>query len=1494
MNKIRKFLYLVFMAMAIAAIAVFASACGDKEKAPATKYTLKFMNGTAVYDTVTATAGSTVEYKPDPSRANLVFDGWSLSENGEVVELPEKMPAEDRTYYAVFSARYKVRLNVGECGTIPAESAELTVKSGVKLYDIVAGITPTVSGDATFGAWFYNGVELTAQSATLMPTVDITLEAKYTVSYELNEYKQLKYGENTYSDVNKVSGTGYVGDYVVISNHTGYEYYETEENDGDKAVTVPLSASKSANTYNIYYNLRAYNVIFNANMPKDVTVSGTMDNALWGYNEQNVVPQCLYSATGYRFIGWSDRSEGKAKYFEGDKLSVTRATVLYAIWSKGYTDAIGQSSDYIFVVENAEGNNEVYLRRSYIKDMKGEFNAVNNTFVFKNDSNQVILRGIVYPETETYTYLDTQSQTTYVLNERKGVIGADGYVTVSDTVSRDVTLVVKENGDLVYNDGTAAHNGTLSFDQESESMVFDGGEDCTFVFRLATRTVNDELVPVFERRDETMYGVRYGLNQNGTLDATTYIDFDGYGGVVMYVIGYKSLVRSKDTLVVSSAGGYYAKLTDGGRADICVSLFKNDYVRTTYLALIDSDKNLGDKDNPVYKVFAERLLDKTVYAKPETEVGENFQWADYIQNADTARITLDGFGMFDNSAVYTYKDGTGEQKTISGKYVIDTGVNELVLITAEKNYLFLLSYVTTDAESKTVEILFTVADEMTYTSRPIIGLDAQNLNLMYRFRLIDGENAEFAFALPIADQFFGIYEYSLQLQTAFGGKYVEVGKDEDSKKVYEFTAGAGLTDDLIQYIFANYYYAMQKGLDISVFRQFKFISTTGYLSDGSTLDCFATKGIYDGYKGVTLKYDGVTYTLDGYGIAVPADASVANKAYSISSNFGIATILALEVSPKVGTTAAVIKEYMQITENGVKTFKLINAHYNTVNGKYMFRVVMLEDGFAAVGSHNSSARKFEFYSFGTLSETDGLYTYTETESNTVNGIPLLSVYGDFSFRITQEQGTSVGYIYIQDKLQETLDVPNVGTLTIDKEKVKATFTDKDGKEYSGTYRLFEDILEIVYTVPAEGETAAKSMVKSLKLIYDGGAITSFKEIGNEAGTWWNYEQTTDKIVLSGDYDGEMEIDSYDKDGNPIKKTVKTAKAIWTYSNDEEQPVTVNGKYYRTDNAMNIEYCFVYNNGTADVEKPFTTAYTVINKPLFKFRSENVAFLSAIYGSVSDEKPIAQLISDGYFISQLVLGANQALPGVVTIHEEEGIVAFAVNSSTVFYFGFFPTSQTSGKWVLLDETITDPNLGTFKCVEGNELEIDGGKVTHVRFTGYGVAWMYTGVAESDPQGVFYSTVGNTYFLYNFDENDKIVIISAISLRIRNNGENADDYIILFADKDLYDLSIQGNMFVMNNSFTNSNNHVLVFDGYSSAVYIDGKGVRRSAVYAKVENPVAGDDSIIVQVIYVGDNGYEMIVVAIKDGEFTVLAEDDPRYPRPSEGEPQAQSSLPLAA
>lgn len=1488
MKKVRRFLYLAIMAVTIAVVAVFAAACGEKEKAPATQYTLKFMNGTAVYDTVTGTAGSAIEYKSDPTRANLVFDGWSLTENGEITELPEKMPAENRTYYAVFSARYRVTLNAGSCGSVPVESATLTVKSGVKLYDLISDITPTVAGNATFAAWFYNGAELTAQSTTLMPTADITLEAKYSVAYSLNEYKQLKYGVEGYGDANVVSGTGYVGEYPVISNYTGYEYNETSDNDGDKVVTVPLSANSSDNTYNVYYDLRAYNVIFNSNLSSDVTVDGKMETAHWGYDEENTVPECEFTATGYRFIGWSSSANGKVEYLAGDKLSVTRSTVLYAVWSKGYTDAIGQSSDYIFVIADETGKKEVYLRRLKLDDIKGEYNATANTFVFKNSSDQVILRGIAYPDTETYAYIDNAGQTTYYLSTRTGTVGDNGYVEPKDTVNKDVTLTVKENGDLIYDDGTTEHNGTMSFDHSSDCMMFDGGADNTFRFRLTTRNDGTNDVPAFEIRDEYA-GVRYGLNQDGTLDATTYISFDGYGNATMYVIGYNSLVRSDDTLVVSTATGYYEKLTDeADRSDLRISLFRNNYVRTTYLTLIDSNRNLGTAANPVYKVFAERELAGTIYAKPESDPAS---WQDYMADENTAKIELDGYGLFVDSAKYTFMDGDNKQ-TVQGGYIIDTYLNELTIVTTDSlRYKFSLSYVTTDEAAQTTEILFEEINEGVYTSRPIIGLDNLGLNLSYRMIILDGNKAEFAFSLPVSDRFFGIYEMNLRLTTAFGGTYVEAGKDSDDNKIYEFTADESLTEDIIQYIYINYYYAYsQKALNVSGFDRFKFIYSTGYLNDGTKLACFVVNGTFDGYKDVTLKYDEVTYALDGYGVAVPADTTVGEKPYMVGSGYGMTTLLALEISPKSDTADAVYENYAEVTLSDVKSFKKVIAQYNTENASFMFRVMVLEDGYAYIGYYYSQVRHFIFYSFGTLTEANGLYTYTEISSDTTYGFPLLSIYGDISFRIEKEPTDKVaGSIILEDKLQETLTVEGVGTLTVDRSKSTATFVDADNTSYSGSYGIHEDILDIIYTIPATGEGSATNAIKSLKLVYGTGAdadkVVSFKEVGSEAGTWWDYESDASTIVLSGEYDGEIEIDAVDADGNPTKKTVKTAKATWTYLNDAKEPVVVIGKYYKTD--VRSEYCFIYTDSEAgEVRKLFATSYDSVSMtPLFKFRDE-ITVAQYVYGSVSDNQALAILIYDGYTQAQLYISASQRIYGTLTVHENEGVLSFAVaNANTVFYFGYFPTSQTAGKWVLLDGTVSDPNFGTFTSADNSDFKVNGSKVTSVRFTGYGIAWLSTEGEDSDPTAVYYTTVSNMYILYTFDANDNIVVLSPISLRVRNNGENAEDYIIMFADKALYDLRVVGDKFVVANTFTDADNRVLIFDGYSSAVYIDGKGVRHNAVYVKSVNPVAGDNAVIVQVVYMGDNGYESIVVAVENGEFTEIGSDDPRYPQGSEPEPE---------
>ena len=125
MNKMKKLWCLIAAVAAIVAIAVFGVACAPAEQpAPPAQYTVTFKigDGQSAYETVTGAAGSElVRTKPDPTRAGYVFDGWSLTQGGEVVTLPATIPESDVTYYAVFSKHFGVTLDAG-VGTYDGET----------------------------------------------------------------------------------------------------------------------------------------------------------------------------------------------------------------------------------------------------------------------------------------------------------------------------------------------------------------------------------------------------------------------------------------------------------------------------------------------------------------------------------------------------------------------------------------------------------------------------------------------------------------------------------------------------------------------------------------------------------------------------------------------------------------------------------------------------------------------------------------------------------------------------------------------------------------------------------------------------------------------------------------------------------------------------------------------------------------------------------------------------------------------------------------------------------------------------------------------------------------------------------------------------------------------------------------------------------------------------------------------------------------------------
>ena len=1494
MKRACKFIYLTVVALVIAALSLVVAACSKSNSTSKAKYTLTFMNGTAPYHTITATAGSKIVFdKENPTRANLEFDGWSDEPDGSIVELPTKMPAESKTYYAVFSSRYIITFDAG-AGSLAAEVQTKRVRAGGKLYDLVSDIVPTAAGDSKFAAWYYSNAELSASSDAVMPASNITVVAKYKVGYTVNEYKQTEYGADSYSKPSAKTGEGYVGDMIPVSSYTGYTINDDKD---DKAATVALTVSASDNVYDVYYNFRDITIVFNHNLPNE-DVRGEMSDITQGYGVNSPVPECKFSAVGYRFIGWSKTANGKAEYFVGQNFKVEARTTLYAVWNKGLVDASGDSTDFIYIMDGTNGAKTVLLERfraftgeAYF-EVEGTYNETTHEFSFKNDSDTVFLRGIVDLDSKTFIYLDLADSTTYKLNSITTVLEENDnnyqYVNIKNEISDVAQLVVKSDGDLVYTDAKGAvKNGTLSYDHDGDSLMFVGDNDFTFHFRLAARETDDgDVVPVFEIRDDSMYGVRYQLTQSNKLDGNSYMILNGYGIVTTVNRGFTSITMSSSSLTGVVTSGYYYVYESEGNSDVkhgCISLYKNGYVRTTYMDFIKSSVNYGSVANPIYYVYAVNDgMEGTLYAKPATSVDD---W-DAYKNADTtAKIELDGYGVYAESAKYTFINSQNQKQTVTGKYNVDLYLGELHVYTSGGEYVFFLDTETVDDE----DVLVFKTLSGAYESRPIMGLG--NYNMYYRLRLIDETSAKFAFNMPVADSFLGIYEYDLKMITMFGGTYSKVGTDEDGNDVYEFIADESFEEaaDTVYYIF---YLAYGTRLTIDNFRQFKFIEATGYLSDGSSLPCFSAVSVNDGLAGYTITVDEVTYTLDGYGTATPEEGEAISYTFAqMNDNIIFVTVSVIKGSGDEEVTETI--RFVGVEQDGVMSFKRMLGQYITLNAEYLFAVALLEDNYAIVGyiQYSATSASIVYYSMGTVALSSGVYSYSEFSCASYYNARLLSIYGDFTFTIAAAPTDKEnGKINIGDGINTSVTTAGVGTLALnreDPENVVATYTNEEGVVYSGSYTVSEDLFVLSYTtVDGEEETG----YFTFRLKFDGdGNVESFSEVGSEAGTWVQIDNSDNMMILYAEnYQSKDVVVGVNPNGSPIKKKFKFAKA--EYIVDDE---TITGEYYRTTNTDYREFCFIANEGEEDeVRFLFAIGNDAVKRlPAFIVKMYEVA--AYVYTSPTASGYAAALISDGY--SAQLMTATGTMYGTVTRDEGTGVITF--RDSTYGYTYYFAYVSVSGQYrlVLLDGTVTAPSYGVFACTDGSgDIFGDGKEIQEVRFTGYGIAYLITG-EEEDESGdtmlsgysVYYNISQENFFVfYIIDSNNNAVIISVFRLYRSGTGTQASDYTISFADFNLYYLAA--------GVFNGDNYTSLYFDGFNGGVYVDERGVQHSVTYAKVQNTV--DDAIIVEMVYLGDNGYVYMVVAIEDGKFTVLDEEDPRYPQPDEDDDEGEddASYALAA
>lgn len=1508
MKKLRKALFIAVMAVVVAVTGAFFVACNDK-KPDNTEYTLTFMVGTVPYETVTGVEGSEVKLtKPDPTRAGYTFDGWSLTDNGAVVEIPSKMPAQNITYRAVFSARYDITLNAG-IGSIGDGQTTISAKAGDNLYSLVSDITPSVTGDAEFDAWFYGSTKLDAQSSAVMPAGNITLTAKYKVDYQITVYKQTVYEGNDYEAESKIeSGSGYVGEIIPsVPSRDGYRFNGEKDSDATKRA---LSAVKSENVFNAYYDLVGFSVVFNANLPSDVEYAGSMETVTCGYGMEYPVPQCEYTADGYRFDGWATTANGNVAYRygvgeDGKPLtySVTRVTTLYAKWVKGLTDILGRSHDRIYVMDNATGTDKiVYLERFGLDDILGEYDKTTDIFTFKNSNaltpTGALLRGVADVEHGTFAYLDTNKITEYKL------------LDIFGNVSNTAKLLLNDDGTAVYTDNGASVNGAYSFDGTAGSMKFTS-QSKNFYFRLSNEKENGA---VFSIRGEE-YGSWNNLNQAGVVDAVYRMELDGYGRATMYVTGYSSDLTK---VVTSSFIGKYVYSTgenayvgEAGK-EVVVTLLNNSMlVRSFACLLMTGEYHADDKDQTEYTHVYLQQFALTMYGKPQA--GAELD----KENAD--KIVLGGYNIFDDGATYTYDDN-GVKRTVNGTYEYDDGVGTLRI--SPKNGDDLLFEVRMSSSEEDAVPLFEPVETL-FGQYSMTGLlpstSANNLDSLYKFHVYNNGQAAFAFLLPISDGFYG--NVAIEYFRTIYGTY-EVSDDSSSDvREWEYEFKAKIDNQTIISMYVTYSYLVNASVDIRQFGSFKFKFVYDSADADKIVGCNVTQR-GDFAKDITLEYDGNVYTLDGFGkataqIQVGDEIKVDVKDYSFKTLYGMQVlVLSWETGEKDENNKDIVEQivYFDVKDDGKYVeIDRFQAIYNSINN---ITLMLMKDGTVGVMLVAQSGMSVSMHtiSYGTIAWDEGNRSGVFTRAGTVDNDALVGLnkeYVNFKFvLVTVGEGDKEHdemYIYdvnmtpVENKIELT---SGDDSLTIDLIDSQAVYVEKvDGKTetYSGDFYYTNGVLTVVQT------NADKTVTRvSLKLEYTNGQIASFTRVNAEVGNWLYMGDAKSYIYLSGAQtvnDGEYSATYYEYTGDDENGAPQYSEHAGTYKATTLEDVS-GYDFFVTGDPVDEE-------GNAVARFTFGLAYDAAGIRIYQTYAIPVSMYVYYMPSGSPVR-LGTLTGGGFDAHVLTIGETK-LGGLFEYTGKGGVWSFTASSSKDVYYFAILVSDGNPMPILLDSTFGAPNYGVFEIetelkvtVPEHEIEKDDGEggtttetvpekeitVTSIESTGMGIAYLhYVGEDPDNPDkvtGMYVAVASGTYAFALFVETEDgmIPILFRFKLAVKEGDEElgeADKYIAILADKQLF------GTFECGDDLT-----AVSLDGFGNAYYVDENGVLYSGMFGKLK-----DHPEVVQIVYLDIYAFEYKVVYIEvdaeNGTFTKLDENDDRIPvTPDNGEGGETEQLALAA
>lgn len=425
-------------------------------------YTLTFEtgNGSAV-SPIKAKAGDKIDLPDEPTLDGHRFDGWYLSEDfsGEKAALPETMPAENRTYYAKFTAIKTATLTLDAAGGV-LETSVFELEAGEKVWRIVSQAVPSLTG-AVFGGWF-NGNSAVTEN-TVMPANGLTLTARYKASYVVEVYLEDlngEYGAPT-DQVTFEGGSDWLGREVrlgasVLKAPEGFLLDQTK--------TQPITLVAGENVYKAYFYRADGYVYYFVNTPQGAEAEGEMDFATVTYGAPHTVSESLFTVRGYRFAGWSDSPEGEVVYAAGDEISQVKGTImLYARWNYGATDA-GGGADRIYLL--MESPLKAVLERPVLGEKTGSYDPDTRLFEFEIADGRT-LKGRMHADGKGFAYFD--GDMTLTLTQVDGTAAGKATIALDGL---DAALYTPENGAATEGSYTRVSPSVYQFSSESVRFRF--------------------------------------------------------------------------------------------------------------------------------------------------------------------------------------------------------------------------------------------------------------------------------------------------------------------------------------------------------------------------------------------------------------------------------------------------------------------------------------------------------------------------------------------------------------------------------------------------------------------------------------------------------------------------------------------------------------------------------------------------------------------------------------------------------------------------------------------------------------------------------------------------------------------------------------------------------------------------------------------------------------------------------------------------------------